>query len=261
MKPEDKNHILDNLAESIGYTYDNSQDIFTARQDAFQKNFGYRTFYDIAATYVNMVFDYETVYFDYIGRTWLIEMWKGQYGINTGCELGVYYADSIISPDKYSTTHFTPVTDENMLEIYLRPNRHSPESGNTFTNLGQRKERHWWLTLFKMGAFTKPSDLFVNTSITFADCQMLNSFLESFRKALPHTTYKVTNLTVYFTFFQSDRTYSLYNRLVRRLSLATCKRYCNWFNKITKPFSNSGDKLLYLYFYMPFVVRVFFKKK
>jgi len=63
--------------------------------NAPQKLFGYHTFYDFAATFINMVFDYETVYFDYRGRTWLIELWKGQYSINSGCKLGVYYADQI----------------------------------------------------------------------------------------------------------------------------------------------------------------------
>ena len=37
-----------------------------------------------------MVFDALPVYFDYQKKTWLIEFWKGQYGINTGAEIGIY---------------------------------------------------------------------------------------------------------------------------------------------------------------------------
>ena len=39
-----------------------------------------------AYQYVGMVFETLPVYFDYAGKTWLIQIWKGQYGICTGCE-------------------------------------------------------------------------------------------------------------------------------------------------------------------------------
>ena len=99
----DKKQLLDTLGVPVGYLYEPYQDIFISRINAPQKVFGYTSFYDFSAPYLNMVFDYETIYFNYNARTWLIEIWKGQYGINTECELGIYYADSIISPH-FSTT-------------------------------------------------------------------------------------------------------------------------------------------------------------
>ena len=39
-----------------------------------------------AYQYVGMVFETLPVYFDYAGKTWLIQIWKGQYGICTECE-------------------------------------------------------------------------------------------------------------------------------------------------------------------------------
>ena len=61
----EKNELINNLAEPIGYKYDSHQDIFIARQDALQKNFGYTSLYDLAAPLFNMIFDYETIYFNY----------------------------------------------------------------------------------------------------------------------------------------------------------------------------------------------------
>ena len=58
-----------------------------------------------------MVFDALPIYFDYRGRTWLIELWKGQYGINTGAELGIYHADKILSESEYKTALFTAAED------------------------------------------------------------------------------------------------------------------------------------------------------
>ena len=256
-----KDTLLDTLAESIGYSYDSGQDLFIARPDAPQKIFGYTTLFDLSAPYFNMIFDYETIYFDHNARTWLIEMWKGQYGINTGCELGIYYADKIISPDEYDTTHFKSVADNDMLTITLDLNRLSSKRELFSWKVGRQQSRHWWMTMFKMGLYTKPENLFVNTSIRFKDYYMMYRFLNSFEKTLPNVNYRIDNLTVYFTFNKSNRKYSPFKRLIRRLALTSCNLYCKLFNHITRPFSNSGDKVLYLYYYLPFMIRLIFRQK
>ncbi|MBQ7774319.1 MAG: DUF4474 domain-containing protein [Lachnospiraceae bacterium] len=261
LSPTEKATLLNHLGEPLGYLYDPVQDIWGTRLDAPQKLFGYNTFYDLTAAYFNMVFDYETIYFDYAGRTWLIEMWKGQYGINSGCELGIYYADSIVSPEEYSTTHFQAVEEKDMLDISLKLNRHNPKSHHPSGKCGYRRHKHWWLTIFKMGSFSKPEDLFVNTSIRFKDYHMLNHFLGSFEATLPNTIYKVNGLTVYFTFCRSNRSYSFFKKFVRNLALWSCRIHCKWFNTLTKAFSSSGDKILYLYYYLPIVIRLMFKPK
>ncbi|MBQ8802140.1 MAG: DUF4474 domain-containing protein [Tyzzerella sp.] len=256
----EKDEILDRLGEPFGYAYEPNQDIFVSRRDAPQKLFGYTTAYDLSAPYFNMIFDYETIYFDYNNRTWLVEMWKGQYGINSGCELGIYYADEIISPEEYDTTLFKAVESNDMLLISLKLNRHLSQKKSGYARLGQIQKRHWWPTIFKMGTFSKPEQLFVNTSIRFKDRTMLHSFMESFAETLPSTFYKINGLTVYFTFSKSLRSYSAFKKMVRRIALASCHMLCNWFNYLTRPFSNSGDKLLYLYYYLPFLIRFLFRR-
>lgn len=256
----EKDALLDTLAAPVGYGYDSRQDLFIARKDAPQKIFGYNTLFDLSAPYFNMIFDYETIYFDYNGRTWLIEMWKGQYGINTGCELGIYYADKPVSPQNYKTTHFESVSGKDMLDISLELNR-IPVYKSPYHTIGREQNHHWWLTMFKMGRFTKPDDLLVNTSIRFKDRYMMYSFLQSFEKTMPSVPYHIHNLTVYFSFFQSNRSYTPFQKLVRRTALTFCHIYCILFNRLTKPFENTGDKLLYLYYYLPFAIRMIFRPK
>lgn len=257
---DEKNLILDGLAEPFGYAYEPLQDIFTTRKDAPQKLFGYTSVYDHSAPFFNMVFDYKTIYFDYDNRTWLIEMWKGQYGINSGCELGVYYADEIVPPEKYSSTLFRGAHDDDNLIISLKLNRHTCPREEFVKKLGQIRARHWWPTIFKMGVFSKPEELFVNTSIRFKDYAMLRSFMRSFTQALPSTFYKINGFTMYFTFSKSERKYSWFRKLIRHISLASCRLLCKWFNYLTRPFANTGDKLLYIYYHLPFLVRFLFRK-
>lgn len=247
----EKTDQLNHLVEPIGYTYNPYQDIFTSHINAPQKLFGYHTFYDFVATFFNMIFDYETIYFDYRGRTWLIELWKGQYGINSGCELGVYYADHIIAPEDYDNTHFEAVSEKDMLTVSLELHKNTPSA----TLLGYHQNKHWWLTIFKLDSFSRPSDLSVYTSITFTDYHMLTAFLQSFKIAMPDVPYHINHLRITFSFQKSLRKYRLPQNLVRHIALTSCGLLCWLFRFITRPFTNSGDKILYLYFYLPILVR------
>ena len=66
-----------------------------------------------------MVFDSLPVYFNYRGRTWLIEFWKGQYGINAGGEIGIYHCDRLLSESEYRNAHFKAAGEEEMLPCTL----------------------------------------------------------------------------------------------------------------------------------------------
>ena len=262
MTAKEKTILINELIEPVGYIYEPTQDIFATRLDAPQKLFGYTDFYDLSAPFFNMIFDYETIYFDYGQRTWLIEMWKGQYGINSGCELGIYYADSLVEPKDYKHTHFHAVAEKDMLDISLKLNRRTKITGAYPTRLGYLKYHHWWLTIFKMGVFSKPAQLFVNTSIRFKNYPMLYSFLNSFEATMPpDTEYRLNGLNLYFTFKESHRKYPWFKRAVRKIALTLCHIYCILFNFITGAFENTGDKILYLYYYLPFTLRLIFRIK
>ncbi|MEW5785407.1 MAG: DUF4474 domain-containing protein [Bacillota bacterium] len=81
---------LDGILAGLGYAYDADQVIFYSTLEAWQRSFGYCRLYDEAAPLLSMIIDCEPVHFEYRGRQWLIQFWKGQYALTTGCEIGVY---------------------------------------------------------------------------------------------------------------------------------------------------------------------------
>lgn len=164
--------------EVLGYAYDPHQDIFYSTLDPWQKNYGYCRLYDEAAAPLGMIIDCEPIYFDYNGRKWLIEFWKGQYDLTTGCEIGVYSTDKpkLIIPGVFNGTFYDSVDSEDFLKISysLLKNRKS---------LFVRKGTHWWLTGFKLGLFSEPSELSMYIMITLKDRTMRNAFLQGLKNA------------------------------------------------------------------------------
>lgn len=80
---------------AAGFRYDKEQGIFYSETDSWQRNFGFMSFYDAAAAFTGMYYDTMRLKFNYEGRDWMFQIWKGRYGITTGGEMGIYYK----SPD------------------------------------------------------------------------------------------------------------------------------------------------------------------
>lgn len=246
-----KYFLLDELAEPLGYCYDPGQDIFTNTKDAWQKDYGYQSIYDTLAPFFGMVFDCEPIYFDYEGRTWLIEFWKGQYGINTGAEIGVYHADTILSPSERKRAFFSSAAQEESPELMLR----LYDKGRP---VGKVNGMKWWLTIFSMGRFSHPRDLSLHISIRFPDFEMRNSFIDAMYEAgYPANSIRLcmcsADVSIAFCSFRHRtsflaRWYRCYVQWKNRLF---CRLYCF----VTRPFDCTEDKLLYLYYYLPFAFR------
>ena len=147
----EKCELLNDLIAPFGYLYIECQDIISSRNDAWQRDMGYTSLFDRMAAHFHMVFDALPVYFNYRGRTWLIEFWKGQYGINTGAEIGIYYADRILSEEELSTFLFQAVEDKDMLPLSFELTRYRSDDC-----LASVSKKTWWLTAFCMGRFSQP---------------------------------------------------------------------------------------------------------
>lgn len=243
----EKMELLNDLAKPFGFCYLPVHNIMTSRLDAWQKNFGYRSLYDKTAPHFNMVFDCEPVYFDYKDRTWLIEFWKGQYGINIGGEIGIYQADSILTPEQYEQTDFHGVSDSDFLPISMKLNFKGKQ-------LFAIRQMHWWLTGFRMGCYCEPENLIMDISIIFPNEEMLQSFTESLEK-LGYKT-RIHYLMVSFSFSvphtkQPRRTY----RLNAQISQWENQIFCKLYEFITRPFTCTMDQILYLYFFLPATFR------
>lgn len=257
--------LLNDLLSSFGFTYSPSQDIITSTTDAWQRGFGYQALFDKTAVHFNMVFDCEPVYFDYDNKTWLIEFWKGQYGINLGGEIGVYYADTLLSPEEYPQAHFESVPDQLMLplsiEMFHQPGHLQdacPDTPGCKTwPAFSISKKHWWLTGFRTGKYCKPEDLAMKVSLTFPNETMLDSFVCSLlRMGYERRRLCICNLTVSFTFTKPHSPIPC--RLCRFSRLISCwenRFFCRLYLWITRPFTCTADRILYLYFFLPFAFR------
>ena len=197
-----------------------------------------------------MVFDALPVYFDYRGRTWLIEFWKGQYGINTGAEIGIYHADRLLTRAEYQTAHFQAADGNEMLPCSLELHE---ENGDYV----QLSERHWWLTAFVPGVFSHPSRLCLKVAVSFADRQMLQAFYRGLCEAgYPAEMITVQNLCLSFTFHRPlPEHYGLLTRFHRWFSQCLNRINCRLFVWVTRPFECTEDRVLFLYYYLPFCFR------
>lgn len=252
----EKCSLLSEIAEPFGYCYEPSQDIFSTSVNAWQREFGYTALFDRYAAHFGMVFDCQPVYFDYDNRTWLVEFWKGQYGINTGCEIGIYKADSIVTTDRRDTAWFQSVDDNEMLPMSMHL-YHNKEC------LAHLSKKHWWLTIFDMGKFCRPEDLSMEIRLTFPNREMLEAFVEALQtEGYTEQNISICGLQVSFSYQScSICKLSWFRKLICRKAQLRNRILCQLFLCITKPFECSLDRLLCLYFYLPFVFRRIMKNK
>lgn len=169
----------------------------------------------------------------------MIGLWKGQYDLVTGGEIGVYTgALDLNIPGVFSGTfyHSASNTDRLLMSYTLKKN------GET---LFTREGKHWWLTGFKLGEFSEPSELTMDINITLNNAMMRDAFVSGLRNAgysedrftingdevsltfdIPHTPQPMTRTT------ETDS-------IIQRKN----KELCNIYQDITGPYNNLQDKV------------------
>ena len=243
MEKCEKCSLLEELAQPFGYAYHCCCGFFSSTLDAWQKSAGYTWIYDFMAPRFQMVFDSLPVYFNYRGRTWLIEFWKGQYGINTGAEVGVYHANRPIPKNQRKKVHYNAVSDEEMPIIGMCLKWRSK-------NLFSLKKRHWWLAAFRMGLFTQPKDLTLYASLTFGSCEEADAFTEGLRETELSDKYRIRGRRVTVILDETNHHKGkerLYRVLVQRIN----RFYCRMYRLVTLPFTKTADRMLFLYEQLP----------
>lgn len=228
------------LIEAAGYSYDPEQDIFYSKLDSWQRNMGYCRLYDEALAPSGMVIDCEPVYFEYAGKRWLIEFWKGQYALNTGCEIGVYTTEGpdLNIPDVFKGTFYRCASPEDQLEMAC-----SLEKNGKI--LFARKDCHWWLTGFKLGEFTEPAELTMTVKITLKDEKMCAVFVSGLQNAGYSRDEIFINGKTVDLVFDQPRTPQPLTRTAQTDALLQMKNrlLCDKYQEITGPYDNFPDKL------------------
>lgn len=169
---EDEAEIYE-IIKDAGYSYDSKQDIFYSILDPWQRKMGYCRLFDEASAPLNMIIDCEPIYFEYGGKRWLIEFWKGQYALCVGGEIGVYNTDGpdLNLPGIFNGTFYDCAGNGELLYMSFALVRNGEI-------LLRRSGRHWWLTGFKLGEFAEPSELIMYLSIGLKNVAMRKAFVK-----------------------------------------------------------------------------------
>ncbi len=164
--------LLSYMVSADGYFY--------TADDPWQRNFGFNALYDYATPYTFMYYDTFRVFFDYgtyedgTTKQWMIQPWKGQYGmVLYGAELGVY-----TKPETRVTPHYDCANDEDSLNMQMTVYKDEKEA------FSMPYKKYWWITGFKPGALknytdmSKPHDqLTIKFGIDFPTNEMANLFV------------------------------------------------------------------------------------
>lgn len=180
MPSYEKLELIEEVLEPAGFAYDPVQHIVYARRNGWQRKYGYCRAYDEAAAHFSMIFQCEPFYFVYDGKEWLLEFWKGQYGMTTGCEAGLYYREKTAasgSGGKGGAFALFQAADERMLPLMsIRLVKKGRE-------LFRRNGRHWWITGFVLGEFSKPKQLQMEAKLQFKSAAMARAAADAIRAA------------------------------------------------------------------------------
>ncbi|MBQ7546494.1 MAG: DUF4474 domain-containing protein [Clostridia bacterium] len=166
----------------LGYRYSYKGDYYyTDDKDCWQKFFGFNFAYDWLAPLFLMEYDYVRVFFPYEGKDWMIQMWKGQYGmVFYGSEVGVYTKpEGKESASRFA--HYAGADMPDFLKISNALYRKNFTTGDYDLEYERPYDDYWWNAGFVPGHLwdTTPCDeLRTVTRITFKDAQMAKLFTD-----------------------------------------------------------------------------------
>ncbi len=239
---EEKISYIDVALEAIDFKYDFLNDTLVAKKNSWLQELGYTDWYDLNAPLFKIVIDSEPIFFEYDGKEYRIEFWKGQYGITTGAEVGIYVRDE----KNFKKWDFYNAVDEHeFLEVCF--------SLYKDCLLFSREERTWWLTGFAIGEYSWPSELVMKVCVHFPNLCMRNAFIDGLLKS-GYKRDKINCCGNYVCFdYCRPYNYKLNHRCRILKFFVQCmnKVNCSIYMFITRPFNTTLDKLTYLRFLAP----------
>ena len=172
-----------------GYLYDPAEKVFFTADDPWQRNFGFNEGYDFASPEFLIQYDTVPVKFTcHEGEKWMIQPWKGQYGmLFYGGEIGIY--KQYIQRD---VEHYDCVNDEDQLMMEMSI-YHRNAFGKWNREIHRPYGSYWWITGFKLGytrllsakltrSFRTYPDLRIEAKITMLDFDMRNAFVNAVKQ-------------------------------------------------------------------------------
>lgn len=179
-------NLIRNLLEDrqvLSYQYSYIDDYYyTNDKEAWQYNFGFGKIYDFVSPYILLEYDYIRIFFTYEDKDWMLQMWKGQYGlIFYGGEIGIYNKEH--SEDGINEwTMFNCPAEEDWLNMEMTL-WHEQLDGTWKREFSREYDKYWWCTGFKNGHVRQeePADeLRLTGRITFKDAEMTKLVADGF---------------------------------------------------------------------------------
>lgn len=175
----------------MGYYLDFNQNFVYTGINVWQRSLGFNIFYDIFCYLTPFFFHYTTqrVKFNYDGKDYMFQMWKGRYAIANGGELGIY-----TRPEEKNGTFYDCAADEDMLVMSIEVYHGEDlifEYGPVL---------HWWVTGFAISDTAYlPQSLTLVSTITLKDEEMLKAVTEALDQKAGIIDYEVNGLDVTLT--------------------------------------------------------------
>ncbi len=173
----------------FGFKYSQKDNCFITAEDAWQRNFGYNETYDDTSSVIAISYDTIRVYFEYNDLEWMIQYWKGQYGmVLIGAEVGIYHRPKGSS----ASTHYECANDETkMLQSMTLYRRESSTSNKFKAILTRSPSRTWWCTGFTPGTLSAggynvsaedTATLRIDSKLTLHTPEMAQAFMQGLRE-------------------------------------------------------------------------------
>lgn len=157
-----------------GYKYSANGNYYYTNSDPWQRALGYHEIFDIGAGLVTIYIDTMRCKFDYKDKNWMIQFWKGQYGlVFVGHEIGVY-----TKPKSRPGDHYDAASNEDALYMELTGYRDNKEIYH------RDYAKYWWCTGFVPGTLDNlmdRSELSLKCRITMKDYDMLLGFCDALK--------------------------------------------------------------------------------
>ncbi len=177
----------------FGYLFDPNELYFYTADDPWQRNVGYNSIFDTTSNLALIDFDTVRLRFEYGNKDWMIQLWKGQYGlVFYGAEVGVY-----TKPKDRNIMHYDCASDDEMLKMTMDFLEY--KNGKWQRRFTRPYGYYWWCTGFIPGnKFGNFDVLGIDMRITAKDYEML----EGIKGALKanNIAYKVDGLDVIFSY-------------------------------------------------------------
>lgn len=226
-----------------GFFYSMKDDAFYSTKDALQHRFGSCQLYDETMPLIGRIVDCEPITFDYDNKHWLIELWKGQYEVATGCQIGIYCTvnDYIKAPGFQGVFYEAPDERESCLITYTLKKKNKI--------LLRNKLGECFMAGLKLGEFSNPSALSLKVKITFPNKNMLSAFIGGL-KAVGYSrneySWHFKTVTVHFTKPHTTQPASrtrVQEAIIQQGNYANCQKCI----RLTFKCSNSLEKLELIY--------------